>query len=392
MKVTTVFKKNIIAYNQGARVIANQGGTRSSKTWSLLQLLYLIAINSNRKLVISIVSESLPHLKRGAIRDFMDMLQNENLYNEKGHNKTDNVFKVGNSIIEFFSADNPGKVRGPARDILLLNEANHIQFETYRQLAVRTRKTVFLDWNPSAEFWYEEQGIKDRDGTVHIHSTYKDNEFLSIEQVKEIESNKHNADWWNVFGLGLQGSKEGLIYPDFTQVDNMPDPYKKRFCGLDFGFTNDPTAIVDVRVSGGELWLDELCYDKGMTNPDISARMKHEGIVSVPTVCDSAEMKSIQELKNLGCKVEPAIKGPGSILSGIEILHRYKLNVTKRSLNLIKELRNYKWEVDPQTGKPTNEPVDNFNHLMDAVRYVAINKLGSRKPRRKTTSKVGTYC
>ena len=385
MKTTAVFAKNIKAYNSSARLIANKGGARSSKTFSILQLLLLIALKSKKALLISVVSESFPHLKKGCLRDFCMILEIEGMREgvDYIYNRTDSIFKIGKCSIEFFSADSPGKVHGPQRDILFINEANHISYEIYRQLAIRTAQTIFIDWNPAAEFWFEEENLHLKNDTVTLHSTYKDNGFLSPMQVREIESNKHNENWWRVYGLGLTGVFEGLIYSNWEQVNEVPAVVKSAWCGLDFGFTNDPTGLIYVALQGGELWLDELIYEPGLTNPAIANRAKDTPAKSLQIVADSAEPKSIAELKTFGLMVEDAKKGPDSILHGIEILQRYKWNVTSRSLNLIKELRNYQWKTDKQTGKQLNIPIDGFNHALDAVRYVALNKLDEAKPMRR---------
>lgn len=385
MKTTAVFEKNIKAYNDGARLIANKGGARSSKTFSILQLLLLIAIKSPRALLISVVSESFPHLKKGCLRDFCMILELEGMREgvDYTYNRTDSIFKIGKCSLEFFSADSPGKVHGPQRDILFINEANHIPYEVYRQLAIRTAQTIFVDWNPAAEFWFEEENLNLKADTVTLHSTYKDNGFLSPQQIREIESNKHNENWWRVYGLGLTGIYEGLIYSNWEQVNDVPAVVKSAWCGLDFGFTNDPTSLVYVAFQGGELWIDELIYEPGLTNPAIANRAKGTPAKSLQIVADSAEPKSIAELKTFGLWVEDAKKGPDSILHGIEILQRYKWNVTSRSLNVIQELRNYQWKTDKQTGRQLNIPVDGFNHALDAIRYVALNKLDAAKPMRR---------
>ena len=383
MKTTRVFSWNLEAYHNNKSIIANKGSTRSSKTWSILQLLYIIAKHSKEKLTISVVSESMPHLKRGCIRDFETMLRSENEWNDKNWNKTDKIYKVGSSVIEFFSVDQPGKVHGPARDILFMNEAINISFETYRQLAIRTGKTIFIDLNPNYEFWLDEH-ILPRDEAVLINSTYKDNDHLTPEQIREIESNKHDEEWWKVYGLGLTGSRVGLVMQNWDIVDLMPKDYKARWVGLDFGYSNDPTAIIDIRLSGGELYIDEILYEKGFDNTMIAKWLKDNNITrSIPIIADSAEPKSIAEIKSFGFYIEPAIKGADSINQGISILNRYKKHITQRSSNVVKEYRNYRWKTD-EFGKPTNKPIDLYNHANDAIRYVALRYLQHARPATKT--------
>ena len=383
MKTTSVFRKNLEAYNSGKRVIANKGATRSSKTWSLLQLLYIIAQFSEKQRTISITSESFPHLKRGCIRDFENMLREEKKWNAKNWNATDKIYKVNNSIIEFFSVDQPEKVHGPARDILFVNECINIEYETYRQLAIRTRETIFLDFNPCFEFWVDEK-VLPRAEAILIHSTYKDNEFLTAAQITEIESNRHDTEWWKVYGLGTTGSKVGLIMQNWDIITELPVNFKNRWIGLDFGYTNDPTTLQDIRLSEGELWIDEMMYLRGQDNPMIAKFLISEGInKSVSVIADSSEPKSIAEIKSFGLFVEPALKGVDSINAGIGILNRYKKHITQRSVNTIKEYRNYRWQID-EFGNPTNKPIDKFNHAIDAQRYVALNKLGNmRSPIKK---------
>lgn len=392
MQLTGVFAKNIQAYNQGYRLIANKGGARSSKTYSLLQLLLLIAVRSPEPLLISVVSESLPHLKKGAIRDFASIIEWENLREGRDYkyNRTDNLYTFGRSKIEFFSADSPGKVHGPQRDILFINEANHIPFEVYRQLAIRTSRTIFIDWNPAAEFWFEEEAIDIRSDTAVIHSTYKDNDFLSPAQVKEIEANKANENWWRVYGLGLTGTREGLILTnwDIVRDDQWPTEFKRQWGGIDFGFTHDPTGIITVGLKDGELWVREYCYQTGLTNPEIAKVIKDSGLSRLEFVADSAEQKSIAEIRAHGLKVEPSQKGSGSIQLGIQIAQRYKLRVHEDSLDLINELRNWEWQRDRITGKQLGEPIDKFNHLIDPLRYVCMNKL-VQKPRSVKRSVIG---
>lgn len=388
--MTKVYKNSFKAYLGKARVIANKGGTRSGKTYSVMQLLLVILMTKKKS--ISVVSETLPHLKRGALRDFRNILNIEGLVEGKEYkeNKSDLTFTFSNgSYIEFFSVDNWGKVKGPGRNILFMNECNRISYETYRQLAVRTTETIFLDWNPDAEFWYEEN-IKNRENTVEIHSTYKDNPHLGEVQIKEIEANRHNEQWWRVYGLGLTGHIEGTIYRPFIQIDEMPEARSRmrHVYGLDFGYSNDPTALVDVYIdeAGKKIYVDEIIYETGLLNSDIAQRMAEAGVSKATEIfADAAEPKSVDEIgrKVYRYNVKPAYKK--DLLSQIQFLQQFEIYVTTRSLNVIKESRQYKWKED-RDGNAVNEPIDAFNHAMDALRYAVFTAL-RKQP--KTLNRAG---
>lgn len=377
--LTRIYYDSADAYAQSARVVANKGGTRSSKTYSVVQLLLTISLMSNK--YISIVSESFPHLRRGVMKDFAEIIDNEGLTENRDFrfNKSEYKYEFPNgSIVEFFSVDNWGKVKGSRRDILFINECNRISYETYRQLAVRTTETIFLDWNPDAEFWYEEN-IMSRENTIEIHSTYKDNPHLGEVQIKEIEANRHNEQWWRVYGLGLTGHIEGTIYRPFIQIDELPEAKSRmRHCyGLDFGYSNDPTALLDVYIdeAAKKIYVDELIYESGLLNSDIARRMAENNISKTTEIfADAAEPKSVDELgrKVYRYNVKPAYKK--DLLSQIQFLQQFEIYVTSRSLNVIKESRQYKWKED-RDGNAVNEPIDAFNHAMDALRYAVFTAL-----------------
>jgi phage terminase large subunit len=378
MKFTNVYKKNI-KEGKGKRIVVNQGGTSSSKTYSILQLLYTIAANSKKPLLISVVSESMPHLKRGAMRDFFNILKSNEIYERDKHNKTDNTYQVGISSIEFFSADNDAKLRGARRDILYMNECNNMSYETYNQLEVRTKLKVFLDFNPVANFWVHEKVLL-QDNVAFIKSTYKDNDCLDEQIIKSIEAREFtDLNWWRVYGLGEVGALEGTVFSNFDVCDDIPEDVKWTYYGMDFGFTNDPTTLISVSLASGELWLKELVFETGLTNQDIGEKLKRIGLDRYDEiVADSAEPKSIVEIKRMGFNVKPAKKGKDSILNGLDILKRYKINITKDSLNLLDEFRHYQWKQD-KDGNYLNQPIDTFNHGIDAIRYVALNKIGGSK-------------
>lgn len=369
MNVTYVFEKLLAAFvNPRIRGIASKGGTRSSKTWSTLQLLHLVCVNSEKPLVISCVAATLPMVKRGMMRDFKQMLITESEWDENAFNKSECTYTYPNGcIIEFFGVDNASKVHGSARDILFVNEAQTIPREIFRQLDIRTRKKVIIDFNPVRKFWGETEFVGDR--YITIHSTYKDNPYLSKEQVGAIEKNKDDANWWRIYGEGETGGVEGNVYPSYEVIDEMPETFTGRCLGLDFGFVNDPTAIVDIRFQGWDLYVDLLCYETGLLNASIADYLTSNMLHRLITVCDNAEQKSIVELQQRRIKAIPCVKGRGSVAGGIAQVKQFRLHVTKRSVKLLDELDNYKFIKDEATDTYTNETIDAWNHALDALRY-----------------------
>lgn len=348
------------------RIRGVSGGSSASKTISIL--LWLIHhAQTHKDLTISVVSETFPHLKRGAIRDFLTIMESESvIFQPDRWNKTDYIytFETG-SKIEFFSADQPGKVRGPRRDILFINEANNISYEVYTQLEIRTKHIIWLDWNPVSEFWWYTEVEPNQDVDFLI-LTYKDNEALDPAIVQAIESRRGNKNWWLVYGEGKLGLVEGAIYPHFKMIDDIPQDARLVRKGLDFGYTNDPAALLDIYQWNQAYIWDELLYRKGMSNKDLADVILNSGKALV--IADSAEPKSIDELKLYGVNVIPSQKGQGSVLQGIQYVQDQVIYVTKRSLNIWKEQRNYLWLTD-KDGKIINEPSPFLNHLMDAGRY-----------------------
>jgi phage terminase large subunit len=363
------------------RVRIVQGGTSSSKTFSILLILiaYCQAYPNNE---VSIVSESIPHLKRGALKDFIKILASRNEFKHDSLNRSDLKYHFPNgSYIEFFSADQPDKLRGARRDILFINECNNVNFEAYQQLAIRTKKFIYLDYNPTQEFWVHTELLNDADSDFVI-LTYKDNEALDRAIVKEIEKAREKAktsqywsNWWQVYGLGQVGSLEGVIFSNWKQISNIPIDAQLLGYGLDFGFTNDPTALVGVYRYNGKLLVDELIYRTGMLNKDIIKEMSNININRNVTIwADSAEPKTIEELRQNGFNIKPVSKGADSINFGISILQEFELMITQNSTNVIKEMRSYVWDKD-KTGAKLNKPIDNYNHAMDALRYFAMMEL-----------------
>jgi phage terminase large subunit len=364
--------------NLKKRVRIVQGGTSSSKTFSIIPLLIQYAIQTPNS-EISIVAESIPHLRRGAIKDFIKIMNWVGNFKDDNWNKSNLIYTFTNgSYIEFFSADMPDKLRGARRDILFINECNNVTFESYQQLSIRTKKFIYLDYNPTNEFWVHTELLSDKNSDFVI-LTYKDNEALDKAIVTEIERAKDKAltssywaNWWNVYGLGQIGSLEGVIFNNWKQIDTIPIEAKLIGTGIDFGYTNDPTAIIEVYKWNNQRILNEVCYQTQLSNVQLSRYVTNR----MPCYCDSAEPKSIAELKRLGLNATGVTKGADSINFGIQIMQEQDYLITKSSVNLINEFRKYSWDKDKRTGSQTNKPIDNFNHAIDALRYHEMETLG----------------
>ena len=374
----TTAQDKILALKERVRVV--QGGTSSSKTYSIIPMLIAYAID-HPGAEISVVSESVPHLRRGAIRDFLKiMIAIGNSLNN--WNKSTLIYHFDNgSFIEFFSADQSDKLRGARRDILFVNEANNIDWESYHQMSVRTRKFIYIDYNPTQEFWSHTELIG-KPGTDFVILTYKDNEALEPAIVKEIEAAEEKAkdspywaNWWNVYGLGRVGSLQGVIFSNWEQCEKMPESWTWKTYGIDWGYSNDPTAIVEVCEFDGKIWVNEILYEKGLTNADIAQKI--EGFRGAEFIADSAEPKSIEDIRRHGFRIRACQKGRDSIRSGIDKLQQQPIMITSSSTNIIKEVRGYVWATD-RTGKETGEPIDSFNHAWDAIRYVVMEKKRTR--------------
>lgn len=363
---TTAFRK-IASLKKRIRIV--QGGTSASKTISILLYLIAYAQTDKQKTLTSVVAESIPHLKRGALRDFKNIMQSHNYWKEECWSASDSIytFETG-SQIEFFSTDNGDKLRGARRDRLFVNEANNNSFDAFEQLEVRTKEFIILDYNPTNEFWALTDVMGKRDDVEFIILTYKDNEGLSDDIVKTIEQRQNRKAWWQVYGLGQLGDVEGKIYRDWKIIDEIPHEARLERRGLDFGYSNDPTAIVSCYYYNGGYILHEEVYQKGLTNKQI-ADLLNAFENKCLVIADSAEPKSIDEIKSYGVNIQPAIKGAGSINQGIQYVQEQRISVTKNSTNLIKEYRNYMWDTD-RDGKLINEPIDIYNHLLDATRYM----------------------
>lgn len=367
------------------RFLVNQGGTSSGKTYTIMQLLIVLSF-SKARCIITVTGQDLPNLKVGAMRDLDNVIHGSAyLMDWFRHNKSDSTYRGKNgALIEFKSYADAQDAKNGKRDWLFVNEANGVPYEVFWQLQIRTRKQVFIDYNPTARFWVHDK-IIGRDDCKLIISDHRNNRFLTEDEHQKIEEIE-DKELWMVYARGLTGKITGLVFTRWDVVDAMPalEDCKMQGYGMDFGFTNDPTTLVDMRLAHGDLWVDLLMYHTGMTNPDIAEECKAQGFTRrQQIIADCAEPKSIAELVALGINVIPSVKGKDSIINGIDILRRYNIHITRRSAPLIEEFKQYKWKV-LRNGDTTNDPIDTWNHGIDAMRYVASMRL---RAARKGTAK-----
>ena len=373
-EVTELYDVNL---NATERVVVNQGGTSSGKTYAIMQVLFWLALSEPNQ-IVTVCGQDVPNLKKGAYRDACTIRNNSDalMLCYPYVNEGERIFKcINGSIIEFSSFNDAQDAKSGKRDYLFVNEANGIPYEIYWQLAIRTRKRIFLDYNPTARFWVHLK-ILGKKNTRLIISDHRKNLFLSKEEHERIEGIEDN-ELWKVYARGLTGKLEGLVLTNWDICDSLPpaDEWKMSAYGLDFGFTNDPSALEHVVQAHGDLYIDEAIYSTGLTNPEIAQRAKDAGITgSDQIIADCAEPKSIREIQGFGLWVTNSPKGQDSIVSGLDILKRYRLHVTRRSVGLIDNLQAYKWQKD-KDGNMTNKPEDKNNHGIDAIRYVALAKL-----------------
>lgn len=366
--------------DDGCRIFVNQGGTSSGKTYCIMQVLFDLACSEANQ-IITVVGQDLPNLKAGALRDAKMIRAGELGLMQffKINESSSQLIGLNGSIIEFKSYQNEQDARSGKRDYLFVNEANGVPYPIYQQLEMRTRKNVYIDYNPSERFWVHDHVIGSK-GAKLIISDHRGNMFLSEAEHERIEGIQ-DPELHKVYARGKTGKLSGLVFPNFNVVDEMPedDAWRMSVYGMDWGFSNDPTALVHVVLAHGELWLREIIYETGMTNPMISERMRDKGLTRADAIiADCAEPKSIAELRADGWNVRPSVKGRDSIRTGIDIMRRYKINIVRPSSGMVREFSSYKWKTD-RSGDNTNEPIDMFNHAIDAVRYVSLQYLLTRR-------------
>lgn len=365
----------------GKTIISLQGSARSAKTYNTVIFLITYAVQ-NPNIRVSIVRKTLPALKGSVLIDFREILNRMGIWDSRAFNKTELTYKFDNgSWVEFFSTDDEQKIRGRKRDILFANEANEISYLEWQQLIMRTTRFAIIDYNPSfSEDHWIEQVNKDPD-THHFISTYKDNPFLEQKIIEDIEKLKDkNKSLWTVYGLGQRAVIEGRIFDTYEIVDTIPERIKRRWVGMDFGYTNDPTAIIEVAIDGQDLYLDEICYHTRMLTNDI-VRVLRDKCDKKKIISESADPRLIDEIYNAGVNIHAVEKFQGSVMAGLTKMQEFHIKITRRSSNLKKEFDNYVYAQD-RDGRYLNEPIDEFNHGIDASRYVILEEVIGKNRRR----------
>ncbi len=376
ISTSALYRQNFVS---NADIVVNQGGTSSGKTYAILQVLFAKAISET--CIITVVGQDIPNLKVGALRDAIDIHNGDEAIKQQVtfYNRSDRVFSFRNgSIIEFNSYDNDQDAKSGKRDYLFVNEANGIPYNIFEQLSLRTRKQVYIDYNPDTSFWVHDKVITLPNAELII-SDHRHNPFLSDKIREKIEALKSkDLDLWKVYARGITGRIEGLIFKKWYILNEGFNDKKLIGYGIDFGFTNDPTSLIEVRMQDGELYVKELIYETGLTNKDIGDRMLGLGVSKGSLiVADSAEPKSIEELRRYGWTIDGVKKGKDSVMFGINLLKGYAINVHSSSKHLIKELEQYKWKVN-KNGDSLNVPIDEYNHAIDALRYLIMHKFSKK--------------
>lgn len=377
-KATVVFEQNWDHFiDPTVRFIINEGGSRSSKTYSIAQLFILAGLTFEKK-IFTVARKTFPSLRSTAMRDFIDILKEYDLYNEDFHDMSNHIYTLNDSIVEFVSLDMPQKKRGSKRNVLWMNESNEFGYEDYMQLNIRTSEKIIMDYNPSEIEHFIYDTVLPRQNARLIKSTYLDNTFLEQSLIDELEMLRETDEtYWKIYGLGEKATPTSLIYPNWTIVDAMPQKIDTVFYGLDFGFQN-PSALIEVAIADGKIYLDEGFYETKLTNADVIDRLRSTlPNRRSPIYADHAEPDRIEEIYRAGFNVHPANK---DVAAGIDFVKRYRLHITRRSVNILREIKQYKWKQD-KNGHLLDEPVKFLDHTMDGGRYAMFShfkKYGAR--------------
>ena len=378
-------KTNIVydhLLNSDKKIIVEQGGTRSGKTYNIILWIIFEYCTNNRNKVITVCRKSFPSLRATVLRDFMSILESHNLYSEKFHNKSNSEYYLFGNLVEFISLDQPQKIRGRKRDLLFINEGNELFWEDWQQLVFRTQERIVIDFNPSDEYHWIYDKVLPRDDCDFFKTTYLDNPFVEESIRKEIELLRDTDEqYWQIYGLGERAASRSTVFR-YAEVSHIPEDAELVAYGMDFGFSNDPSTLVSVYTKDINLYVKEHLYRTAMTTTDIHKFLLSEELSSKPIYADSAEPRLISELRRMGHNIFPSLKGKDSINAGIDLLKRYKINILSTSSNAISEFRNYKWKED-KSGALLNTPIDDNNHIIDPCRYATYSILS--KPR------FGTY-
>jgi phage terminase large subunit len=371
VEVNVVFEHLI---DSQSKIVVEQGGTRSGKTYNILLYIIFYYCQKNTGKTVTICRKTFPAVRSSVMRDFTDILKEHNLYNEDDHNKSNSEYTLNTNLVEFISVDQPQKIRGRKRDLLFINEANELDFEDWQQLVFRTQEKIILDYNPSDEYHWIYDKVLTRDDVEFYKTTYKDNPFLNNSIKDEIERLRDTDEqYWQIYGLGEKGISKSTIF-NYYEVNKIPDDAEFISYGADAGFTNDPSVLVSVYKKEHNLYIKEHLYRTMMTTQDLHNHFKQVGVERNTIYFDSAEPRLIAELRRMGNNVQPSVKGRDSINAGIDLLKRFKIHITSDSHNAIMEFRNYKWQED-RSGKLLNKPIDKNNHIIDACRYATYSIL-----------------
>jgi len=369
---TNVVYKHLV--NSNKKIIVEQGGTRSGKTYNILMWIIFDYCVNNKKKIITICRKSFPSLRATVLRDFLEIIQNNNMYSELYHNKSNSEYHLYGNLIEFVALDQAQKIRGRKRNLLFINEANELYYEDWQQLIFRTQERIIIDFNPSDEYHWIYDKVIPRNDCDFYKTTYKDNPFIEDVIRQEIERLKDTDEqYWQIYGLGERAASKATIF-SYVEVTKIPEEAKLLAYGMDFGFTNDPTTLVAVYTLDYNLYIQEYLYRTQMTTRDIDLFLKDLKLLRNPIYADSAEPRLISELRTMGHNIFPSVKGKDSVNAGIDLLKRYKIHILTDSKNAILEFRNYKWTED-KTGRLTNIPQDNHNHIIDPCRYATYSIL-----------------